>query len=73
MEDIIEKASDDGENGRLKYYDAYLDGGSRIYEYENYTIIKENTLDGNRDVYIGIPTMRLLSSTSVTGYTQKTH
>ncbi|MCL2859127.1 MAG: hypothetical protein FWF46_00860 [Oscillospiraceae bacterium] len=71
MEDIIEKAKNDGENGLLKYYDSYDDGGSRIYEYENYTIIKVNSLDGNRDVYIGMPTMRLLSSTSVTGYTLK--
>ena len=31
----------------------YKDGGSIIYKYDNYTIIKFHTLDGNRDVYIG--------------------
>lgn len=31
----------------------YKDGGSVEYHYDNYTIIKMHTLDGNRDVYIG--------------------
>lgn len=61
----------------------YLDGGSKIYEYETYTIIKKNSLEkfvfdenyniidvditGIKDVYIGIPTM-ILSSDSVRSY-----
>lgn len=36
----------------------YKDGGSMEYHYENYSIIKIHTLDGNRDVYIGIPSMK---------------
>ena len=31
----------------------YKDGGSQVYKYPNYTIIKYHTIDGNRDVYIG--------------------
>ena len=33
-------------------YDVYQDGGTRIYVYEDYTIIKANRLDGNKNVYI---------------------
>ena len=32
---------------------SYDDGGSSVYQYPDYTIIKYHTLDGNRDVYIG--------------------
>ena len=35
------------------------DGGTTMWYYEDYTIIKRHSLDGNRDVYIGIPEMRL--------------
>lgn len=64
MEDIIEKAENDSPvEERL----IYMDGGSRQYEYENYRIIKKHTLEGNQDVYIGIPTM-ILSNDSVRSY-----
>ena len=54
MEEIIKKANTD-------FPDAvsYDDGGSMEYHYENYTIIKCYTLDGNRDVYIGTKGMTL--------------
>ena len=54
MEEIIAKANKD-------FPDAitYDDGGSVEYQYENYTIIKFHTLDGNRDVYIGIKNMTI--------------
>ena len=54
MEEIIAKANKD-------FPDAisYDDGGSIEYHYENYTIIKFHTLDGNRDVYIGIKNMTI--------------
>lgn len=32
---------------------SYDDGGSALYQYQDYTIIKYHTLDGNRDMYIG--------------------
>ena len=38
---------------------SYDDGGSIEYHYENYTIIKCHTLDGNRDVYIGTKDLKL--------------
>ena len=54
MEEIIAKANKD-------FPDAitYDDGGSVEYHYENYTIIKFHTLDGNRDVYIGTKDMTI--------------
>ena len=39
----------------------YEDGESMEYHYDTYTIIKCHTLDGNRDVWIGIPQMTLNS------------
>ena len=54
MEEIIAKANKD-----LPVAISYDDGGSIEYHYENYTIIKFHTLDGNRDVYIGVPEMIL--------------
>ncbi len=37
----------------------YRDGGSMVYQYGSYTILKCHTLDGNRDVYIGTPEMNI--------------
>ena len=37
----------------------YSDGGSIIYEYPEYSILKRFSLDGNRDIYIGMPGMIL--------------
>lgn len=54
MDEIIAKANEDLENKKIKG-DMYRDGGSMLYQYKNYTIIKCHTLDGNRNVYIGTP------------------
>lgn len=54
MEEIIAKA-----NQELPDTLSYNDGGSMEYHYHDYTIIKVHKEDGNRDVYIGIPTMTL--------------
>lgn len=54
MEEIIQKANKD-----IPEAISYDDGGSMEYHYENYTIIKYHTLDGNRDVYMGIKGMKL--------------
>lgn len=35
------------------------DGGSIEYHYKDYTIIKLNRLDGNQDIYIGIPNLKV--------------
>ncbi len=58
MEEIIAKANQDKKDGKIKA-DMYKDGGSMVYHYENYTIIKCHTVDGNRDVYIGTKEMTL--------------
>ena len=54
MEKIIEKAKKDIPDAIV-----YRDGGSTVYHYENYTIIKVNKVNGNRDVYIGPKDMTL--------------
>ena len=58
MEEIIAKANQDEKDGKIKT-DMYKDGGSIEYHYDNYTIIKFHTLDGNRDVYIGTKDMTI--------------
>ena len=52
MEEIIEKANDDYTNKSIKGA-MYKDGGSMLYQYETYSIMKYNRLDGVQDVYIG--------------------
>lgn len=59
MEEIIEKANEELESDKIEGA-LYMDGGSQAYHYNTYTIIKCNTLDGNKDVYIGIPGMELI-------------
>ena len=58
MNEIIAKANKDLKDNKITG-DTYKDGGSMIYNYENYTIIKCHTLDGNRDVYIGTKSMTI--------------
>ena len=54
MEEIIEKANKD-----FPDVVSYDDGGSIEYHYDNYTIIKLNKLNGNKDVYIGTKEMTI--------------
>ena len=49
---IISKANGDMNDGIIKPL-MYDDGGSSVYRYPDYTIIKYHTIEGNRDVYIG--------------------
>ena len=58
MEQIIEQAEKDSKSGVIAS-DMCKDGGTMIYFYDTYTIIKCHSTNGNRDVYIGIPEMRL--------------
>ena len=58
MNEIIEKANQDERNGKIKV-EMYKDGGSILYKYDNYAIIKFHTLEGNRDVYIGSKDMNI--------------
>lgn len=58
IDGILIKASQDASNGKIKS-EMYKDGGTTEWYYDSYTIIKCHSLDGNRDVYIGLPEMRL--------------
>ena len=55
---IIAKANRDVQRGIIEEL-SFDDGGSQIYKYPEYTIIKYHTLDGNRDVYIGAVDMKI--------------
>ncbi len=54
LDGLIIKANKDFPNAT-----SYDDGGSVEYHYNDYSIIKVHKLDGNRDVYIGVPSMKL--------------
>lgn len=58
MNEIIAKANQDLKDKKISG-DMYKDGGSMVYQYNNYTIIKCHTVDGNRDVYIGVPSLTI--------------
>ena len=58
IDGILAKANQDESNGKIKS-EIYKDGGTTEWYYDTFTIIKCHSLDGNRDVYIGIPEMRL--------------
>ena len=58
IEGILAKANKDVSDGIIRE-ERYKDGGTAEWYYEDYTIIKRHSLDGNRDVYIGIQEMRL--------------
>lgn len=58
IDGILAKANKDEQSGKIKS-EMYKDGGTTMWYYEDYTIIKCHSLDGNRDVYIGIPEMTL--------------
>ena len=51
IDGIIKKANQDESNGLIKS-NMYKDGGTMEYYYDNYTIIKRHTTEGDRDVYI---------------------
>lgn len=54
LEKIIEKAKEDKEVGKIMW-DGYYDGGTTLYKYETYTIMKLNTIEGDKNLWIGIP------------------
>lgn len=37
----------------MELIDIYKDGGTRLYKNDTISIIKCNTIDGNKDIYIG--------------------
>lgn len=58
-QEILEKAHKDAKEDGIIYGDIYLDGGSGYYIYDDYSILKYNTLSGNKDLYIGVPSMNI--------------
>ena len=58
IDGILARANQDESAGKIKS-EMYRDGGTTEWYYDTYTIIKCHSLDGNRDVYIGVPEMRL--------------
>lgn len=58
LDGIVQKANKDEKDAKIKA-EMYKEGGSMEYHYEDYTIIKCHSTSGNRDVYIGIPSMKL--------------
>ena len=59
MENILHQCILDEQAGKIEAPAEYSDGGSVIYFYPNYSILKCYRLDGNQDVYIGMPGMIL--------------
>ncbi len=49
---LLEQAENDAMSGKCQS-DLYDDGGSKLYRYESYSILKMNTLDGDKTLYIG--------------------
>ncbi len=37
----------------MKLVDTYKDGGTKLYKNDSIALIKCNTIDGNKDIYIG--------------------
>ncbi len=52
IEQVIQQAEEDTKGNFLRKA-KLLDGGSTKYYYNDFSIIKFHSLDGNRDVYIG--------------------
>ena len=52
MDEILDEVISDVKNG-VAEATTIKDGGSQIYEYKEYTIVKFHSLDGNNDFYIG--------------------
>ena len=54
MSAILAKANQDVADDVIEEI-SYDDGGSAVFKYPDYTIVKYHTLDGNDDMYIGTP------------------
>ena len=58
IDEILEQANKDVNELRI-LESFYLDGGSKHYLYEDFSILSLNTLSGNNDIYIGAPSMNI--------------
>ncbi len=66
VQDILEQTKQDEKYGicEIGYYS---DGGSTEYRYPEYTILKYNTLDGNKDLIIGMQGT-IINQVNASGY-----
>lgn len=46
--------------GKSKNIEIYKDGGSKLYQYNQFDIVVCNTLDGNKDIIVGEPNTNLI-------------
>ncbi len=51
---LLDQAEADAKAGACKRTE-YKDGGSKLYRYDNYAILKMNTIAGDKTLYIGTP------------------
>lgn len=58
MSGILAKANRDNDKG-LNEKITYRDGGSTIWIYDDYAVLKMNSLDGNNNIYIGPSNMAI--------------
>ena len=66
VQDILEQAKQDLKYGFCEEA-YYQDSGSREYRYAEYTILKYNTLDGNKDLVIGMQGS-IINQVNASGY-----
>ena len=66
VQDILEQAKQDEKYGFCEEA-YYSDGGSTEYRYTEYTILKYNTLDGNKDLVIGMQGT-IINQVNASGY-----
>ena len=66
VQDILEQAKADKKYGFCEEA-YYSDGGSIEYRYSTYTILKYNTLDGNKDLVISMPGT-IINQVNASGY-----
>lgn len=61
IDKLMKKLKSDANSGKIKS-EMYKDGGTLLYDAAGYVVIRCNTLDGNRDVYICRSGMNLNSA-----------
>lgn len=58
VEDILEKAQQDAKHEKIKT-ETLSDGGTMLYYYDTCTIVKYHTDNGDEDIYIAKPNLKI--------------
>lgn len=69
VDKLLQKAEEDAKFGRARM-EMLKDGGTKIYEYDAYTIIKRNTTDGNKDLIISAGAINLGNDGGLFSYSE---